>query len=137
MKCCEVAQRGFTLIELMVVVIIIAALVGIVLPHVLPATTEAKVAAARASIQSIQVGLDLFRLHNDRYPTTAEGLDALMKAPGSVNNWKGPYLRKDPIDPWKHKFRYGYPGTRSKTGCDIWSQGPDGNDGNEDDVWPE
>lgn len=117
-------RSGFTLIELMVVVIIIAALAGMVLPRVLPVSDEAKQNIARGDIANISVALKMFRLHNDRYPTTDEGLDALMSAPSSAPNWKGPYLERRPFDPWKREYRYRYPGTHTAD-CDLWSDGPD------------
>jgi len=130
-------RSGFTLIELMVVVIIIAALAGMVLPKVIPASDDAKRKVALGSLAGIEVGLDLFRLHNDRYPKTQEGLAALQKRPPSAPNWSGPYLKKSPKDPWRRMFKYQYPGSRNPNAFDIWSIGPDGQTGTEDDVWPE
>ena len=132
------AQQGFTLIELMVVVIIIAALAAMIVPHVLPASDEARTGIAQGDIARIQsVGLALYKLHNDRFPSTEEGLHALIVKPASAKNWKGPYLNKKAIDPWKNDYRYKNPGSRSLTGPDVWSVGPDGKDGTDDDVWPE
>ncbi len=133
----ESRHAGFTLIELMVVVIIIAGLAGMVLPRVIPASDDAKAKIALGSLAGVEVGLDLFRLHNDRYPTSEEGLGALQKRPSQAPNWNGPYLKKSPKDPWGRAFKYRYPGTRNPTGFDIWSAGVDGQDGTEDDVWPE
>jgi len=130
-------DAGFTLIELMVVVIIIAALAGMVLPKVIPASDDAKARIALGSLAGVKVGLQMFRLHNDRYPTTEEGLAALQKQPSLAPDWRGPYLEKSPKDPWGHTFQYRYPGTRNPTGFDIWSVGVDGTSGTEDDVWPE
>jgi len=124
------STAGFTLIELMVVVIIIAALAGMVLPRVLPASDEARSNIARGDIANIAVALKLYRLHNDAFPTTEQGLDALVPR----------YLEKTPRDPWKEKYRYRYgSGTRSASGFDIWSLGADGQEGTDDDVtnWEE
>jgi len=117
-------QSGFTLIELMVVVIIIAALAGMVLPRVLPASDEAKRNISKGDIANITVALKLYRLHNDKFPAGGQGLKALVPK----------YLEKAPRDPWKRDYRYGYPGSRSPAGFDIWSLGPDAQDGTEDDV---
>ena len=126
---------GFTLIELMVVVIIIAALAGMVLPRVLPASDDAKRNIAQGDIANITVALKLFYLHNDRFPTTEEGLGALIQAPASAKNWHGPYLdRSDmPEDPWKQVYQYRCPGT-SGSEFDLWSIGKDGQGGTGDDV---
>jgi len=118
------SHSGFTLIELMVVVIIIAALAGMVLPRVLPATDEAKSHISKGDIAGITLALKMYRLHNDRYPSTDEGLGALMSAPSSAKNWKGPYLEKRAVDPWKRPYKYRYPGQHNPSGYDIWSLGP-------------
>jgi general secretion pathway protein G len=115
---------GFTLIELMVVVIIIAALAGMVLPRLWPASDEAKRKIAQGDLANISVGLKLYRLHNDRFPTTDEGLSALMTQPGSASSWNGPYLERKPLDPWKREYKYQCPATHGGD-FDLWSQGPD------------
>ncbi len=131
-------NSGFTLIELMVVVIIIAALAGMVLPRLLPASDAAMRNIAKGEIANIKLALKLFRLYSNRYPTTEEGLDILLVPPDS-KDWKEPFLEDKPNDPWEQKYKYRYPGTHDKTGCEIWSIGPDGKDGTEDDVssWEE
>ncbi len=117
-------RNGFTLIELMVVVIIIATLAGMVLPRVLPASNEAKSKIAAGEIANITTALQLFRLHNDRYPTNEEGLEALLK-PSTSSTWKEPYLEKKPLDPWRRRYQYRCPGQHNPLGFDLWSQGPD------------
>jgi general secretion pathway protein G len=108
-------RRGFTLIELMVVVVIIAALAGMVLPKVLPASTEAKIKIAEGDLAALKTALQLYHLKNDRYPSTEEGLKALYPA----------YLEKPARDPWKRDYLYRNPGTRNAGGYDLWSVGPD------------
>jgi general secretion pathway protein G len=132
------ARKGFTLIELMVVVVILAALAAMVLPRFIPATNSAKSKISRADIAHIKTALNLFRLHNDRYPTTEEGLDILM-VPGKAKDWTEPFLDKKPVDPWGRKYQYRCPSGHGTAGFDVWSAGADGKDGTEDDIasWQE
>lgn len=115
--------RAFTLIELMIVVIIIAALAGMVIPRLIPASNAAKTNIARGDIANIETALSLYRLHNDRYPTTEEGLDVLTKTPTS-GDWTEPYLESSPMDPWKRKYEYKCPGINKPNSFDLWSNGP-------------
>ncbi|MFC1452764.1 type II secretion system major pseudopilin GspG [Verrucomicrobiota bacterium] len=128
------SRSGFTLIELMVVVIIIAALAGMVLPRVLPASESAKRNIAKADLANIKVALKLYRLHNDRYPTTDEGLNVLLRGTPD-RGWNEPYLDSRPQDPWDRTYRYSVRDNELR----IWSLGPDGQDGTADDVrsWEE
>ncbi|MBN2097658.1 MAG: type II secretion system major pseudopilin GspG [Candidatus Omnitrophica bacterium] len=121
-------RKGFTLIELMLVVIIIGVLVGMVMPRLAGRSQEARIAAAQADIFSnIATALDLFELDNGKYP---EGLDDLAK---KTENGKGPYLKRQPIDPWKNPYNYKAPGTHNND-YDLYSSGPDGQKGNSDDI---
>ncbi len=131
-------NKGFTLIELMVVVIIIAALAGMVLPKIWPVSTEAKKKIAQGDISNITLALQLYRLNNDCYPSSQEGLSALMSKPASARSWSGPYLEKKAVDPWGKSYQYKFPGTRNVGGFDLWSNGPD-EQSVEDDVgnWQE
>ena len=127
-------RRAFTLIELMIVVIIIAALASMVAPRLIERSDEAKANIARGDLSNLDVSLKLFRLDTGRYPTTDEGLGALMTAPGGVSQWKGPYLERKPLDPWKRAYQYLYPGTRNTGGVDLFSKGADGQENTADDV---
>jgi general secretion pathway protein G len=132
------ASCGFTLIELMIVVIIIAALSAMVVPRLSNRSEQAKITVADADINSnIGLALKLYKLDNGRYPTTAQGLKALLSKPSSSpapNNWNGPYLESEPMDPWKAEYRYKSPGANNATGYDLYSIGPDGIENNADDI---
>ena len=119
------SRSGFTLIEVMVVVIIIAALAGMVLPRLLHTADEAKRDIAKGDIANISVAIKLFWLHNGRYPTSEEGLKALLSKPTAARNWRGPYLEKRPLDPWHREYQYRCPGSKNVDGFDLWSLGPD------------
>ena len=115
--------RGFTLIELLVVLAILTLLAGLVGPKVLGALGGAKTKTAAVQIADLQKALDIFKLDVGRYPTSEEGLDALVKAPGSVRGWNGPYLSGGvPSDPWNNPYRY----TNNGGQLDIVSLGSDG-----------
>ena len=127
-------RKGFTLIELMLVVIIIGVLVSMVAPRLVGRSEEARVAAVKADINAnISVALDLYELDNGRYPDTEEGLGALLAKPASAAKWKGSYLKKEPLDPWGRKYLYRSPGDHSGD-YDLYSCGPDGVEGGEDDI---
>lgn len=118
---------GFTLIELMLVVIIIGALVAMVMPRLTGRGEQARVAAAKADIQAnIATALKLYELDNGRFPTSDEGLGALLNAPSSASSWNGPYLEKKPIDPWGREYKYKSPGEHRPADYDLYSLGRDG-----------
>lgn len=124
-------KRGFTLIELMVVVAIIGVIAALVVPSVVNRLDEAKVTAARADIARLMQALKLYRLDNMRYPSTEQGLEALVRKPSTGDvppNWK-PYIDKLPLDPWKQPYQYASPGLKGE--IDVYSFGADGRPGGE------
>lgn len=118
-------SRGFTLLELLVVVAIIGLLVAYVGPRYVSQIGKSETAAARAQIDALAKALDTFRLDTGHYPSTAQGLAALRIRPASETRWNGPYLQKDvPADPWGKPYVYRVPGTKSD--YDLLSYGRDG-----------
>lgn len=127
-------RSGFTLIELMIVVVILAVLAAAVVPRLAGRTQQARINTAKMDISgNISVALDLYELDNGKYPTTEEGLSALLTKPASATNWNGPYLKKKPIDPWGNEYKYASPGTHNND-YDLYSLGPDGIEGTNDDI---
>ena len=122
-------EGGFTLIEILVVITIIALIMSLVGPRVLNYLAESKVKAAKIQIQSLGSALDLFNLDTGRYPSTGEGLTALVQSPGTIPSWNGPYLKGGvvPNDPWGHPYVYRSPGEHGP--YDIMSYGSDGQEG--------
>ena len=125
------AQAGFTLIEIMVVVVIIGVLAALIVPGVLDRADDARVTAARADVGNVMQALKLYKLDNQRFPTAEQGLQALVAKPSSgpiPGNWK-PYLDKLPNDPWGRTYQYLNPGVKGE--IDVLSFGADGQAGGE------
>jgi general secretion pathway protein G len=124
-------NRGFTLIELLVVLVILGLLAGLVGPKVVNYLSRGKSDTTKLQVEQIAAALDLFLLDVGRYPTTDEGITALVDAQLGIQNWRGPYLRKQeiPLDPWGNEYHYRYPG---ETGdFDLYSLGADNAEGGE------
>jgi len=128
---------GFTLIEILVVITVIAILAGLVSPLVFRNVGDAKSTAAKAQIESFALALDSYRMDNDYYPSTAQGLAALQSPPAgepAPRRWRGPYLRKEvPLDPWGKPYRYLSPGVATPSGYDLFSFGRDATPGGLDE----
>jgi general secretion pathway protein G len=126
-------KKGFTLIELMLVVIIIGALVAMVMPRLTGRGEQARVSAARADVlANIATALKLYELDNGEFPSTDENLNALLNRPAGANNWQGPYLEKKPIDPWGREYKYKFPGEHGNADYDLYSLGKDGTESADD-----
>lgn len=127
-------QRGFTLIEVMVVVVILGILAAIVVPRIMDRPDEARITKARQDIRALEAALNLYRLDNYTYPTTDQGIEALTQKPvPEPPRWKeGGYVDRLPMDPWQRPYQYLSPGSRGA--IDIYSMGPDGQPGTDDDI---
>jgi len=124
-------NRGFTLVELLIVMVIIGMLAALVFPRLIPKVGKGKQSAAKAQIELLGQALDQFRLDTGRYPNTSEGLTVLIANPG-IPNWDGPYLKKAvPNDPWNRPYSYTFPGNHGD--YDLLSYGADGAPGGEDE----
>ena len=133
----KIKQHGFTLIELLVVLAIIGLLAGLVGPQVMKHLGGAKTKTAKVQIEDLAGALDMYRMDVGRYPTTSEGLQALVEKPSSARVWNGPYLRKKnvPLDPWMYDYQYTSPGEHGR--FDLYSYGADnasGGEGEDQDV---
>lgn len=131
MKLQRRTQGGFTLIEIMVVVVILGILAALVVPQVMNRPDQAKVTVAKGDIKAISAALDMYKLDNYAYPSTQQGLDALVEKPGGnpqPKNWnRDGYLKRVPKDPWGNEYQYLSPGTQGP--FDLYSYGADGKQG--------
>jgi general secretion pathway protein G len=130
-------RAGFTLLEIIVVIIVLALLAGLVAPQIFGRVGEARTATARTQMELLSTALDNYRLDVGSYPTTEQGLGALRERPTRAPvaaGWRGPYLRKDvPVDPWGRMYLYRSPGTRNTAGFDLSTLGRDGKLGGDGD----
>lgn len=128
-------KGGFTLIELLLVMAILGVLAMIIVPRFTGRTEQARAVSARTTIANLEMALDAFEIDTGRYPTTEEGLEALVEQPPLVDNWRGPYIRRGvPLDPWGNPYIYRSPGDYNTFSYDLFSYGPDGREGGGDDI---
>lgn len=132
----QMQAAGFTLIEMLVVLVILGLLAGVVGPNVLNQLGGAKTKTAKVQIKDLEQAAEMFKLDVGRYPSAGEGLAALVDKPGNADGWNGPYLKSDlPKDPWKQDYHYANPGTRAA--IEIYSLGQDaaaGGEGENSDI---
>ena len=129
------SRAGFTLVELLLVLVILGTLAAIVIPKFSGRTEQAREAAARTQISILEGALDQYETDCGSYPQGSDGLNALNSQPTNVQGWRGPYLKQDiPLDPWGNAYVYECPGKNNENGYDIMSGGPDGQAGTADDI---
>jgi len=128
--------RAFTLLEILIAIAILGLLVGLTVTSLDKIFGNSQESIAKTFVNdSVKIPLTTYRMNMGSYPSTAEGLQALVTAPGSnADAWHGPYLDKLPLDPWGEPYQYRFPGTHNKNGYDLWSKGPDKQDGTGDDI---
>ncbi len=136
------AARGFTILELLLVLVILAILAGIVASRFVGQSQSARVKAARTQLENLNLALNRFEIDLGRFPSSSEGLRVLIEKPGDgAKAWQGPYLDSDkiPVDQWENAWNYRQPGQHRSGGFDLWSNGPDGREGGGDDIanWSE
>jgi len=135
----DAARRAFTLLEIMIALAILGLLVGLAISNIggIFGTSQKEIAGIFVN-SSLTTALNTYRIHLSDFPTTAEGLQALAVAPsGKGDRWRGPYVTENkwpPTDPWNEPYQYRFPGTRNKNSYDLWSKGPDKQDGTADDI---
>lgn len=128
-------KRGFTLVELLLVCVILATLAAIVIPKFAGRSQQAKETAAQTQISTFGTALDAFEVDMGYYPSSADGLQALQVEPKNPKSWRGPYLKQAvPLDPWGNAYVYEFPGKHNAGSYDLASGGPDGRIGTDDDI---
>lgn len=130
----KAGARGFTLVEMLLVLLILATLAAIVVPKFAGRTEQAKITATQTQITSFETVLDAFEVDNGYYPKGEDGLQDLVVQPRDATKWHGPYLNEIPKDPWEHPYIYTCPGKYNQNAYDVLSAGPDGRSGTEDDI---
>ena len=127
-------QRGFTLVEMLLVLMILGVLAAIVVPKMANRGQDARIKATVTQISAFKTALDIFEVDNGYYPKGRNGLLDLVQKPRDASNWHGPYLESIPKDPWNNDYIYEFPGKHNASGFDLMSMGPDGRSGTEDDI---
>jgi len=127
-------RQGFTLVEMLLVLVILGVLAAIVYPKVAGRGEQARVTSTQTQIASFKTALDAFEVDNGYYPKGRNGLLDLVQKPRDAVNWRGPYLESIPKDPWGNDYTYECPGKHNPSSYDIMSMGPDGRSGSEDDI---
>ncbi|QQE11301.1 type II secretion system major pseudopilin GspG [Planctomycetota bacterium] len=131
----NIKNRAFSLIELLLVLVILAALTAIVAPKFTNRSKQARVTASQADIANIELAIDSFEIDTGALPSSNDGLDALVNEPSGTLNWNGPYLKRGvPKDPWGNEYIYVQPGKENDNGYDLYSAGPDGQQNSDDDI---
>lgn len=128
------ARHGFTLVELLLVLMILGILAALIVPKMAGRSEQARQTAARTDISTLSTALDAFEVDNGYYPKGKNGLQDLVQAPRDAQNWHGPYVKEIPKDPWNHDYVYECPGRHNQKSYDVYSVGPDGRAGTDDDV---
>ncbi len=127
-------KKGFTLLELMIVIVILGILATVVMPRIMDRPEQARRVKAVTEIRLIETALSSFKVDTGRYPTSQEGLDALVQAPSGIKMWDGPYMKKMPKDAWQNEFQYSGPGKAGESDYEVASGGVDGVRGGDDDI---
>ena len=126
------SRGGFTLVEIMVVVIVIGILAATIIPKFIGTTHDAKVATAKSNIAELDAALERYNVQMDSYPSDEQGLKVLVEKPAEDDGkWRGPYVKMLRNDPWGHPYQYKYPGTHHAAGPDLWAVDPDKASGSE------
>ncbi len=131
----RLTRSGFTMVELLLVLVILATLAAIVVPKFTGRSKQARITAAQTEISSVEVALDAFEVDNGYYPQGSDALLQLVERPADNPNWRGPYLKKAVTnDPWGNPYIFESPGRYNVDGYDLYSMGPDGKVGGDDDI---
>lgn len=128
---------GFTLTEILIAIALIVTIVAVAVANYVPIYTNGQTQAARIFVtDGVDTVLTSYRVDTGNFPTTEQGLSALLVVPENVVHWNGPYFKNPtlPLDPWQHAYHYAYPGVHNPKGYDVWSDGPDGLTGTTDDI---